>query len=250
MAGKVSVIIQTKDMAETIRECLETVTWADEIVLVDDFSVDETPAIGREYGARVLSHVRENSAAQKNWAIPQASHDWVLVVDADERVTPSLAARVRGIVEDDGPNDAYRIRRRSVFFGTVIHHCGWNKDYPLRLFRRDRVRYETRRVHADGIVDGTLGRIEAPLIHFPYPALPQYLKTFCQYATWSAEDLRERGKRVNAFSLSLRPIVRFIRQYVFRLGVLDGLAGLILCGFAAFNVFARYAHLRELQREK
>ncbi|MCX7016076.1 MAG: glycosyltransferase family 2 protein [Candidatus Sumerlaeota bacterium] len=246
----VTAIVQTCNMAETIRECLDTLRWVDDLLVVDDHSQDGTAEIcAREYGARVLTHRRDNAAAQKNWAIPQARREWVLVVDADEKATPELRAQVERIVVSDPPFDAYRVRRWNWYFGRIIRHCGWDKDRPIRLFRRA-CRYESKRVHADVVVTdpARLGSIEGALIHTPYRSYEAYLKTFNQYSTWAAQDLLRRGVRPTLVRTLGRPLFRFFRQYVLQRGFLDGRQGLHLCLWAAASVYAKYAKLWELTR--
>jgi len=259
MKSPVTAIVQTRDMASTIAECLDTLRWVDDLLVVDDHSEDATREVcEREFGARVLVHERENAAAQKNWAIPQARHEWVLVVDADERVTPELCAAVERIVasgadaDSSARRDYYRIRRWNWYFGRIIRHCGWNRDRPIRLFRRDVSRYEDKRVHADVVVadPSRVGSIGAPLIHVPYPSFDAYLKTFNQYSTWGAEDLYRRGVRPTLLRVVGRPAFRFLRQYVLQLGFLDGPQGLMLCLWSAASVYAKYAKLWELTQRK
>lgn len=248
----VTAIVQVGNMAETVRECLDSLRWVDDLFVADDFSTDGTADICRtEYGARVVSHKRENAAAQKNWAIPLAKHEWVLVVDADERVTPELAQRVSQIVASNPPYDYYRIRRWNWYFGRIIRHCGWDNDRPIRLFRRDKSRYEKKHVHADVIVEDTarLGSIEESMIHTPYRSFEHYLKTFNQYSTWAAEDLYRRGKKPTLARTLGRPAFRFFRQYIIQRGFLDGRQGLHLCLWASASVYAKYAKLWELTQK-
>jgi glycosyltransferase involved in cell wall biosynthesis len=142
-----SVLVTTFNEAENLPACLEGVTWADEIVVVDSGSTDATRDLARAHGAKVLEHAYESAARQKNWALPQLSHPWILILDADERVPPALAGEIRAVVAQDGPADGYFLRRRSFFLGSEIRHCGWGQDRVLRLFRRDRASYDDRWVH-------------------------------------------------------------------------------------------------------
>ena len=253
MGAPLTAIVQTRNMAETIRQCLDSLRWVGDLLVVDDHSDDGTREIcEREYGARVLIHKRDNAAAQKNWAIPQARRQWVLVVDADERVTPELRAEVEKIVSSTPPCDYYRVRRWNWYFGRIIRHCGWDKDRPIRLFRRDCSRYEPKRVHADIIVENParLGSIEAPLIHTPYRSFEAYVETFNQYSTWAAEDLDRRGVKPTLLRVLGRPAFRFLRQYILQRGFLDGRQGLHLCLWSAASVYAKYAKLWELTERR
>ena len=245
---KLSVLIPTFNEERHIRACLETVRWADELVVVDSFSTDRTREIAREIANRVLEHEYVNSATQKNWAIPQTSHPWVLIVDADERVTPELRDEILGVLEDSRGLDGFRIRRVNHFLGKRVRFCGWQNDSVLRLFRRDLGRYKEREVHADIIIEsGKVGRLRGELLHYTFDSFDQYLRKFDRYTTWAAGDRAKRTPRVRWRHLALRPAWRFFRQYVLQLGFLDGLTGLVICSLAAHSVFLKYAKLWERQ---
>ncbi len=246
---KLSVIVPCKNEEANIRACLETVKWADEIFVVDSGSTDRTMDIAREYTNRVVYHPYVNSAAQKNWAIPQAAHEWVMIIDCDERATPQLQREIREILQGDPEFDGYVIRRRNWFFGKPIRYCGWDGDRVLRLWKRDLGRYEEKHVHANVVVStGRVGHLRGELEHHTYRSFDQYLEKFGRYTTWGALDLQERGKRPSAWNLLARPFFRFFRMYLLRRGFLDGKAGLILCGLAGFNVFVKYAKLWAILR--
>lgn len=246
---KLTVIVPCKNEERNIRDCLETVKWADEIFVVDSGSTDRTMEIAREYTSRVVSHAYVNSATQKNWAIPQASHEWVLVIDCDERATPELQEEIRRLMQAEPSMDGYRIFRKNWFFGKKIDHCGWDGDDVLRLFRRDAGRYEDKHVHANVMIpSGKVGVLGGTLEHHTYYSFDQYLENFTRYTTWGALDLKKRGKRPTVWNLTARPLWRFFRQFVLRRGFQDGLPGLILCGLAAFNVFMKYAKLWAILR--
>ncbi len=250
MADTITVLVPTFNEEDNIRDCLESVKWADDIFVVDSFSTDRTLEIAREYTDHVVQHEYVNSATQKNWAIPQVASEWVMVVDADERVTPELRARIRDILENGTEYDGFYIRRMTTFFGKLIRHCGWHKDYLVRLWRRGKGRYEDLEVHADVIVDGKVGKINEYLTHNTYRSFDDYLEKFGRYTTWSANDLHKRGKRATVLNLTLRPLWRFIHMYIIRHGFMDGKHGLILCILAGFNVFMKYAKLWRLQQER
>jgi glycosyltransferase involved in cell wall biosynthesis len=249
MAQTITVIVPTLNEAENLRDCLESVRWADDVFVVDSFSTDGTLDIAAEFTDHVVQHEYVNSATQKNWAIPQATGDWIMVVDADERVTDELRDRVLDILQNGTEFDGFSIRRMTTFFGRLIKHCGWHKDYLVRLWRNGKGRYEDLHVHADVLVDGKVGTIHEHFIHHTYRTFDQYLEKFGRYTTWAAEDLRKRGKRASFTNLLLRPMWRFWRMYVLRLGFLDGLHGLILCTLAAFSVFMKYAKLWDMRRQ-
>lgn len=250
MAATITVIVPTYNEEDNIRECLESVKWADDIFVVDSFSTDRTVEIAREYTSHIVQHEYVNSATQKNWAIPQCTTDWVMVVDADERVTPELRDRIQGILAHGTPYDGFRIRRMTIFFGKLIRHCGWHHDYLVRLWRRGKGRYEDLSVHADVLVDGSVGTIREHFLHNTYRSFDHYLEKFGRYTTWSAADLYKRGKRATFGALAFRPMWRFFRMFILRHGFLDGKHGLILCSLAAFSVFMKYAKLWDRHRRE
>jgi len=250
--ARLTVLVPCYNVEAILRPCLESVApIADELLVVDSGSTDRTRAIAAEFTDRILVHEYVHSAAQKNWTIPQAAHEWVLVIDTDERATPALQREIRALLDGEPAHDGYRIRRRNHFFGKPIRHCGWERDDVLRLFRRDLSRYEDKHVHADVLVQGgNVGRLQGELVHYTYTSFDQYLEKFGRYTTWSARDLREAGKRPTAWNLLARPAFRFLRMYVWRRGFLDGRAGLILCALAAFSVFMKYAKLWGMLRDE
>ncbi len=247
MAEKLTVLVPTFNEEEMLRACLESVKWADELFVVDSFSTDRTLEIAAEFGARTIQHEYVNSATQKNWAIPQAKNEWILVIDSDERATPALIEEVKALMAAGPDADAYRIPRRSFFFGREIRHCGWESDKVTRLFRRD-ARYLDREVHADIDVSGMkLGEVSGIFEHHTVRSFDQYFEKFGRYTTWAANDLRKRGRRAGLLSLTARPAARFFKMYILRLGFLDGLHGLVLCWLATMSVFMKYARLWSMQ---
>ena len=248
MSDSLTVIVPTFNEEDNIHDCLESVKWADDIFVVDSFSTDRTLEIARDYTKHIVQHKYVNSATQKNWAIPQAKSDWLMVVDADERVTPELGVRVKDILVNGTEYDGFYIKRMTIFFGRMIHHCGWNKDYLIRLWRNGKGQYEDLEVHADVIVDGKVGTINEYFLHNTYRSLENYLEKFGRYTTWSANDLYKSGKQPTWINLTFRPLWRFFRMYILRHGFLDGKHGLILCSLASFSVFMKYAKLWNQRR--
>lgn len=250
MTSRLTVIVPTYNEEENLRDCLESVRFADDVFVVDSFSTDGTLEIARAYTDHVVQHEYVNSATQKNWAIPQVKSDWVMVVDADERVTPELRLRIEKILAEGTPYDGFYVRRMTVFFGRLIRHCGWHRDYLVRLWRSGRGRYEDLEVHADVIVAGRVGRLHEHLLHDTYRSFSHYMEKFDRYSTLAAKDLYNQGRQANWVNLTLRPLWRFVRMYFVRRGFLDGKHGLVLCGLAAFNVFVKYAKLWDLKRQE
>jgi glycosyltransferase involved in cell wall biosynthesis len=248
---KITVIVPTFNEERNICECLESARWADELLVVDSFSEDRTVELAGKLADRVIQHEYVNSATQKNWAIPQAAHPWVMILDADERVTPELREEILALLSDPGGKDGFRVYRLNHFMGRPVRYCGWQHDDVLRVFRRDKSRYQDRAVHADVIVEGdAVGVLKGKLIHNTFESFDQYMKKFDRYTKWAATDRDKKTTRVGVSHLLLRPIARFIRQYIIYQGFRDGLTGIIVCQLAAFSVFMKYARLWEMRRKK
>lgn len=241
-----SVIITTFNEEINVAECIESVRFADEIVLVDSFSTDRTVEIVQQYpDVQLLQRTYYGSAAQKNWAIDRVSHEWVLIIDADERVTPALAREILEILTSEPPVNGYFIRRENVFIDKVIRHSGWSTDKVIRLFRRDKGRYPNRRVHADMIIEGPTPTLRESFLHYTFRSFDQYFDKFLKYAEWGAAQAFREGKRAGVTEILGRPLWRFFRMFFVQLGFLDGLHGLVLCALQSFGVFLKYALLWE-----
>ena len=218
---------------------------------MDSFSTDATVEIARTVpGVRVLQHEYLGNGPQCNWAVERATHPWTLVVDADERVTPSLAREIRDVLSEDHKADAYRLRRENVFLGRVIRHSGWGSDRLVRLVKKGAVRYPDQRVHADIALPALAPTLRSPLLHHTFRSFGQYLEKLHRYAEWAAQDLFQRGRRAGVVEIALRPLWRFFRMYAVQAGFLDGLPGLIVCVLQSYGVFLKWARLWELRREK
>ncbi|HEV8200349.1 MAG TPA: glycosyltransferase family 2 protein [Candidatus Polarisedimenticolia bacterium] len=243
-----SVIIPTFNEEETIEDCLASVAFADEVLVVDSFSTDRTVEIARARGARVVQREYGYSAQQKNWAIPQARHEWVLLVDADERVAPGLRQELQELLARGPSADGYWIRRANHFLGKRIRHCGWGTDRVIRLFRRDVARYQDRQVHAEIDLPGPLPTLEHPLEHHTFRSWSQYWRKLDLYSEWGARQMFQEGKRTDGVQILLRPVGRFIRMYILRFGFLEGTHGVVLSMLGAFTVYLKHARLWEMQR--
>jgi glycosyltransferase involved in cell wall biosynthesis len=246
---KLTAIVTTLNEEGNIADCLATLSFADEILVVDSFSTDRTvPIASAVPNVRLLQHEYAGNGPQCNWAMDQASHPWVLIVDADERVTPALAREIAALL-DKGPSaDHYKLRRDNLFVRKVIRHSGWGQDRLVRLVRRGTARYPEQRVHADMSPDGSTPTLDAPLVHYTVRSIPQYVEKLHRYAEWGAQDLAQRGRRAGLFEVALRPAWRFFRSYVLQAGVLDGLHGLVVCALQSYGVFLKWSRLWELNR--
>jgi glycosyltransferase involved in cell wall biosynthesis len=245
---KVTAVVPTYNEEAKIGECLESLRWADELVVVDSYSSDATVRIARNLADRVELHRFRDFSSLKNRCVRAASNRWVLLVDADERVSPRLRGEIRSVLS--GPSHAgYWIPRVNHFLGKRIRRAGWGGQKVLRLFERDRGRYTDRVVHERLSLDGHAGYLTGPLLHYPYENLDEYWRKSQTYARLSALELLRSGRRTGAGSLLLRPAARFLRMYLLQMGFLDGAHGLLLCGLAAVHVYAKYARLWELSLE-
>jgi glycosyltransferase involved in cell wall biosynthesis len=248
--GKLTAIVTTFNEEDNILECLSTLPFADEILVVDSFSTDRTVELARGVPkVRLLQHEYAGNGPQCNWAMDQAAHDWILIVDADERVTPPLAAEIRELMEKGPSADHYLLRRDNVFVDRVIRHAGWGRDRLVRLVKRGTVRYPEQRVHADMSPDGPTPTLRAPLLHYTLRSLPQYLEKLHRYADWGARDLAGRGRGAGFKEIALRPAWRFLRMYLLEAGFLDGLHGFAVCALQSYGVFLKWARLWELSRQ-
>jgi len=243
---KLSVIITTYNEAHNIREVIASVAWADEVLVVDSYSTDGTPEAAKATGAKVLQHPYENPAAQKNWAIPQASYEWVLILDADERVTQKLQSEIQEILKNKPKYKAYRIFRLNHFMGRKVRYSGWQSDSVIRLIHRDTCRYAQKWVHEEIDYQGEIKSLKNKLLHYTYTNLPSYLDKMDRYTTWGAKDRLKRTRKVGAFHLLGKPVGRFFRHYVLRLGFLDGKIGLVVSLLSAYSVFQRNLKLMRM----
>lgn len=249
---KITAIIPTFNEEVNIREAIESVLWCDEIIVVDSFSTDRTVEIVNNFPeVRLLQHEYEHSAAQKNWTIPQASHQWIFLLDADERPTPELVEEIKIVLKSGKKYSGYWIYRRNNFMGKRINYSGWQSDKVLRLFKRDECRYQDKQVHAEIEANGEFGFLKNKLIHYTYKDITSYLKKADRYSTWGALDrfhkFERTSRKIGLWYLFLRPFGRFLRHYFWRLGILDGTHGFVISALAANIVFIRALKIWRLQ---
>jgi len=243
-----SLVIITRDAARELADCLASVAFAAETIVVDSGSRDDTAALAVRLGARVIEHAWEGFGPQKNFAVAQAGHDWVLCLDADERVTPDLAAAIRAQFAKGPPAAAaYAIARRNRFLGRWLAHGEGYPDWNIRLFDRRRARWSNDLVHEKVAADGPVGKLRGDLLHASAESIDAYIAKQNRYTTMQAAAMHARGERASAAQLALSPAARFVRFYVLRLGFLDGAAGFAHIAIGAFASFLKYAKLRALQ---
>jgi glycosyltransferase involved in cell wall biosynthesis len=245
---RLSVVVVTRDEEERIRPCLESVAWADELIVVDAESQDKTASIARELTDHVVVRPWPGFALQKNFGLDLARGAWILSLDADETVSPALREQIERVVADDGPRDGYEVPRRNIFWGRWVRHGGLYPDWQLRLFRRGRGRFGERAVHESVRVDGEVGRLTGHLEHRSYRDVADFLARADRYATLAAEDWVAQGRRVRAWDVAVRPLGRFVGMYVVGGGFLDGTRGFLLAALYAYYVLIRSAKVWERTR--
>ena len=242
---KIAAVIITKDEEKNIAACLESVQWADERIVVDAESRDRTVEIARQHAAQV--HVRPwpGYGPQKNFGMERAGAEWILIVDADERIPELLQAEIcsRIAVWKAGEPVAYEIPRRNYFYGAWVRHAGVYPDYQIRLFRRGHARYNDVPVHENLLVNGPIGKLTHAMDHFTERRIRDHFKKFGLYTTLAAQDKGRTVHAVHAHDLVFRPLVVFLKSYLMKQGFRDGVRGFIVCVFAGMYTFVKYAKL-------
>lgn len=238
---KISAIIPTFNEQHNIKQAIESCLFADEIIVVDSFSKDQTVSIVRDYPqVKLLEHEYINSAAQKNWTIPQASHDWIFLLDADERTSENLIKEVKQKVASSPKEVAFWIGRDNYFMDKKLNHI-WKGDAVIRLFRKSKCRYQDKHVHAEIETQGEVGKLNNRLKHDTYAGkgLEAHLIKGLRYTTWAALDRVEKIKKITFFHLLIKPFFAFLKRYILQRGFLDGKQGFIIACMGSWNVFIR-----------
>ena len=246
--SSISVILITLNEEENIKACLTSVQWADEIIVVDSNSQDRTVEIARQFTGKVIAADWRGYSANKNLALENAGGEWVLWIDADERVTPELAQEIKNVIRTNTEKDGFEMARKAFFLGRWIKHCGWYPGYVLRLFRRQNACFSDNKVHEGVVLKGSRGRLKETLLHYTDNNLEHYLWKFNRYTSYAADELAEKQQSAGLLSILFRPLHAFVKMYVLKLGVLDGVEGLMLCLLSAGYVAMKYAKLWELKK--
>jgi (heptosyl)LPS beta-1,4-glucosyltransferase len=246
-----AAVVLTRDEEHHIGDCLDSLAWADERLVFDDFSTDRTGELAVSHGARVLQNPLESFAAQRNAALAAVDVEWVLFVDADERATPALADEVRRVIayRDDRTRAGWWIPRHNYMIGHRMRGGGWYPDYQLRLLRRGHARYDPQRpVHEVVILDGEAGYLENPLIHYNYDTVAHFREKMGRYTAFEAAILRDKGVRVRPWTYVSMPLREFWRRFVTLRGYRDHLYGLLFCGLMSWYTLQTYLKLRAESR--
>lgn len=257
MPKKLSIAFITLNEAANLPRTLASIGFADEIVVVDSGSTDGTQALARQAGARVVEEPWRGFAGQKNFAIAQCSGEWILSLDADEEVSPALAAEIRALLHADPGCAAYKIPRLNHFLGQPLRHGGYWPDPKLRLFRRGAAHFRERMVHETMEVtgEGRIGQLKGPLLHHCYPTLDEYIEHMNRYSTAAAQQLVADGRAPRALATLFvqtiaNPVATFLYNYIVRLGFLDGFAGLLQHLNHSAYIQWKYAKAWRIAREK
>jgi glycosyltransferase involved in cell wall biosynthesis len=240
MEGITAVVI-VKDEEHQLAACLESIAWVDEIIVVDTGSKDGTVELARRYTPNLYEIEFEGYGHAKSYGLEMASSEWILSLDADERISPSLRDEIRNLIDRPGDVDGYLIPRTPFFLGKAIRHGGWYPAHVLRLFRRGKGSFSQRRVHEEVILSGSCLRLKNPILHYTDPDLTHYMRKLNLYTSLSAAELVEKRKEFALSRLLLRPPFMFLKMYLFRLGFLDGLQGFLLAALSSVHVFLKYA---------
>ncbi len=240
-----SAIVITYNEEQNIGACLESLGWCDELIVVDSYSSDRTTEIARGYNSIVKSVKDLPYGEKRNTGIDMASGEWILWIDADERITPELQREITELVSaDKQPYEAYLINRKSFFINKFIKHCGWYPDYTLRLFKRSSgIRFNSLLVHESAVYGGQKGKLKNDLLHYTDMDFEHYLKKLNHYTTLSAEELFKKGKKAGFIDIIFRPAFTFFKMYFLKLGILDGFMGLVLCTLSSIHVSVKYSKL-------
>jgi glycosyltransferase involved in cell wall biosynthesis len=250
MSVELAAVVLTRNEERHIGECLDSLSWADEQVIIDDFSEDRTAEIARGRGARMIQHALEDFGAQRDVGLREVNAAWILYVDADERATPAVEEEVRRVIRytGDQARPGWWIPRQNYMLGHWMRGGGWSPDYQLRLLKRGKARYDPAHpVHELVILDGDAGYLEQPLIHYNYDTVSQFREKMLRYTDFEAQILREKGVRVRPWTYLSMPLREFWRRFVVLGGYRDHVYGLLFSGLMAWYTFVTYQRLRRLR---
>ncbi len=243
---RISAVVTTFNEEHNVGDCIASLEWCDEIVVVDSFSTDRTPEIARGCAkVRFLQRPYRGSASQKNWAMDQTRFEWILIFDADERCTPELRDEITSLLASGPRAEAYVVKRRAYFMDRVIRYSGWQHDRVVRLVKSGAGRYPNKRVHADMQTKGPAPVLKSPMLHYMVESFDQYLPRIVKYGFWGAAQGWKTNRTSGVAEVFGRPLWRFLRMYVLQLGFLDGMPGLVFCMLQAFGTYLKWAILWE-----
>lgn len=246
--NKISVTIITKDEEKNISDCLRSVDWADEIIVVDSESQDRTVELAKQFTDKIFIRKWEGYVPQKRYALSLASNEWVLSLDADERITPELKDEIINL--SPGEFSGFRIRRKNFLLKKEITSCGWEKDYQLRLMRKEKAGFSDRLVHEKFIVDGQVDKLKNSMLHYTFSSFSEYFEKINHYSSLKAQELFQKKKRVGGWTIFSHTVSAFFAFFLFRRGFKDGVYGLIISLLHSVSTMMNYIKLWELQNKK
>ncbi len=247
----ISVIIPTFNEADNLKELLPMLNWANEIIVIDSFSTDDTLRVVQAYDVHFVQHKYEGPAAQKNRAIALAKNDWIFILDADERPSAMLVKEIQSLlILSNIPFEAYWIYRTNYFMGNKIKYSGWQNDKVIRFIHKEHCQYNHKKVHEEIETEGKIGYLGCKIDHYTYRSLDHFDQKMRRYARWSAEDYKAKTSSIGLFHFLIKPLFRFIKHYILKRGFLDGKPGFIISCYMAWGVFLRYAYLFESRKKK
>lgn len=239
----ISAIVITLNEENNISECLETLKWCDEIILVDSGSADNTVKIAEEFTKNIFTAENLPYGEKRNLGIEKASHEWIIWLDADERITSEIQEEIQQKITA-GKINAYYINRKSFFINKFIKHCGWYPDYTLRLFRKaSGIRFDSSLVHEKAVYSGNTEKLRNDILHYTDRSFEHYINKLNKYTSLSAEELSKKGKKASIFDIIFRPVFTFFKMYFLKLGFMDGYTGLVLCTLSSIHVKTKYSKL-------
>ncbi len=246
--NKISVIIITKNEEKNISDCLKSVEWADEIIVVDSESTDKTIELAKQFTSQIFTRKWEGYVPQKKYALSLAKNEWVLSLDADERITSELKDEIVNL--SPGNFSGFKIRRKNFLMNKEITTCGWEKDYQLRLMRKDKASFSDRLVHEKFIVDGKVATLENPMLHYTFSSFADYLDKINYYTSLKAQELFTKKKKVGGWTIFSHTVSAFFAFFFIRKGFKDGVYGLIISLLHSVSTMMNYIKLWELQNKK
>lgn len=249
-----SVVVLTKNEEANIRECLESVSWADEIIVIDDESTDATREIAREFASKIIVRKMHGFGAQRQAGIEEAGGEWILFLDADERVPYELKQEMQAILAGRSAGfDGFAFVKKTFYLGKEIKYCGWSAPVP-RFFKKSKGRSDQKMVHEEIIVDGPVGSLKHCVLHYSYTSIFQHIEKMNKYTEYDATELYAKGVRINLLNFGwcwfVKPAIAFARKYVLQKGFLDGKEGLLISVFTAWVVFLHYVKVWEMQKKR
>ncbi|MCB0729443.1 MAG: glycosyltransferase family 2 protein [Ignavibacteriae bacterium] len=236
--NKISATIITFNEESNIEKCLQSLSWVDEILIVDSFSTDKTIEICKKYNCKIIQTEWQGFGNTKKFAVDNAENQWIFSVDADEEISDQLKLKIQEILTNP-QCDGYNIKRRSYYLGKEIKYCGWDKDFPLRLFNRNKGNFNVKEVHESVVINGKKCKIYEPIFHYTYPNLSLHISKMNRYSDISSQQIRE-NKNYSIISSIVFGIAKFLRMYFLQRGFLDGKVGFVLCFNSAFGVYLKY----------